>query len=749
MVHSTRKHQLAAPGRPGRMRAVLGFSCSDFSSWQAFVRLMNRPTDPASLAMIRVFYGLLMFLDVVQERGLSTANAKWGNPDECRFPLFNFLQPLALEWMYMLYLCMWISTLLIAGGLWYRASCLAYCVCYWYLFLLDKTSWNNHSYLYGLISILLLITDANRYWSLDGCRNPSIQNSHVPLWNYTLLRSQIFLVYFIAGLKKTDAEWLGGHSMVSLSEHWTFAPFRLMLTEAQTDYFIVHLGGFLLDLTIGFFLFIDVSRPYAVFFCTSFHLMNAQIFQIGMFPWVMIFTQAIFFSNDWPRRWINRLPNWLEQVLPSDTPPQPSPHCLYSKEEVKPEDPTPSSNTHHKKRKFRSSSVGDTKASGDAKMVTDVAMVMRDKPSSLHQLAALGTVMYLLSQCFLPYSHFTTKGYNNWTNGLYGYSWDMMVHSWSTQHIKISFVNKDTGEEGYLDPNAWTSSNRWQWHADMIKQYAQCINRRLRKYNITNLALYFDVWRSLNGRFQQRMYNPKVDLLAADWSPFHDVTWIMPLLTDLSDWRAKLDELENELLLTSNHTECVFVADFPGLYLENYIEEELGNVSLHVLKGNLVVEQENIGNVSLQTGDQVQINPGAFHFVHTVSATPSCYMYLYTNMTLVQLQRNLTEFEAKLADANVTDGAPEDLDAVMEATPDSWRYMDLLMHKNKLQMQKGRGIVDAAGLYWFNKLWQFWNSVYMLGQAVVSITTGVPMRTLLNTTGHVYGAADEVSLPDV
>lgn len=31
------------------------------------------------------------------------------------------------------------------------------------------------------------------------------------------------------------------------------------------------------------------------------------------------------------------------------------------------------------------------------------------------------------------------QGYNNWTNGLYGYSWDMMVHSRSHQHVKSIF----------------------------------------------------------------------------------------------------------------------------------------------------------------------------------------------------------------------------------------------------------------------------------------------------------------------
>ena len=45
------------------------------------------------------------------------------------------------------------------------------------------------------------------------------------------------------------------------------------------------------------------------------------------------------------------------------------------------------------------------------------------------------------------------QGYNSWTQGLYGYSWDMMVHSRSVQHVRITFVDKDTGHRGYLNPD--------------------------------------------------------------------------------------------------------------------------------------------------------------------------------------------------------------------------------------------------------------------------------------------------------
>nr|CAD7447937.1 unnamed protein product [Timema bartmani] len=182
--------------------------------------------DPASLGVVRALFGVLMVLDVVEERGLANADIKWGNPNECRFPLFDVLKPLPLDWMCIIHLIMWAGAFGIMLGFFFKWSCFAFIAPYWYIVLLDKSSWNNHSYLYGLISILLLGTDANRFWSIDGLFGRVRSNSHVPLWNYIVLRFQFFVLYFFAGLKKMDRDWIEGHSLSNLSSHWVFEPFK-------------------------------------------------------------------------------------------------------------------------------------------------------------------------------------------------------------------------------------------------------------------------------------------------------------------------------------------------------------------------------------------------------------------------------------------------------------------------------------------------------------------------------------------
>lgn len=126
-----------------------------------------------------------------------------------------------------------------------------------------------------------------------------------------------------------------------------------------------------------------------------------------------------------------------------------------------------------------------------------------------------------------------------------------------------------------------------------------------------------------------RIFDPRVDVVKADWSPFRPNPWLMPLLVDLSPWRTKFQEIESSL---DNQTEIVFIADFPGctfplifcfaysdmnqltihplsgLHLENFVSEDLGNTSIHMLQGKVIVEVvEEKKNYTLQPNEQINV----------------------------------------------------------------------------------------------------------------------------------------------
>ncbi|CAH1793361.1 unnamed protein product [Owenia fusiformis] len=709
---TAKNHTETKTSQPSWLRNLCGFDISDFTSWNAFVRLLHQPRDPASLAVMRILYGTLMCLDVIMERGLSYADVQWGDPDECRFPLFNFLHPLPLKWMYIVYLTMFTCSLGILLGFMYRICCVGFMLCYWYIFFLDKTSWNNHSYMFGLFAFVLCFMDANRCWSIDGIIWPKMRHSHVPLWNYTILRTQVFMVYFVAGLKKTEFDWVAGYSMVHLSKHWVFEPFRLVLTDDQIDLFVVHIGGFLLDISIGFVLFFDATRIYGFIFGGSFHLMNSQLFSIGMFPWTMIATMPLFCYTDWPRHLVKKLSKGHIDVTAD--PLEQSQHCLYDKEQIKSEEKSAEDN---------GATAGQSRILGPS------------RSGEYHKYMSMFVLFYITTQCILPYSHGITKGYNNWTNGLYGYSWDMMVHSWRNQHIRLTYVDNSNGEVGYLKPDGWTTTKRWSSHGDMLKQYAMCIQEKMTQYDLNNVSLYFDIWRSMNGRFQQRMFDPRVDMVTAQWHPLMDTSYLMPMLADLSDWRGKLKEIEDSLIEKTNDTDVVFVADFPGLYLENYVQPDLGNTSITVLHGEVKVTlvDDNNRNVTLTVNQSMQLPADAYHLVTTVSDTPSCYMYIFVNTTENQYIKNVTKFEDELSegreDFNLT-AALDEAEVEARKTDDqlTLAYCATIREREgfiqKAQKSTLQNIWLATKEFWLKKYFTFTRSIQMTWIAIRSIFNG-------------------------
>lgn len=60
-VEKDKAGQTSEPSQASRMGKLLGFEWTDVSSWGRLVTLLNRPTDPASLAVFRFLFGKSTF----------------------------------------------------------------------------------------------------------------------------------------------------------------------------------------------------------------------------------------------------------------------------------------------------------------------------------------------------------------------------------------------------------------------------------------------------------------------------------------------------------------------------------------------------------------------------------------------------------------------------------------------------------------------------------------------------------------
>jgi len=222
------------------------------------------------------------------------------------------------------------------------------------------------------------------------------------------------------------------------------------------------------------------------------------------------------------------------------------------------------------------------------------------------------------------------------------------MHTWDTVLVSVRVVDNNNNRIHFLDPYAYTKNDRWTKHADMAYQYAHCIkhnlnndllNNKRTQLTSNNLSIYFDVWSSLNGRFQQRVFNSSIDILKANWSPFNTAYWLLPLLTQYTNMRYYIDNITKTI---NNNTDVLFIADYPQLYLENYINKDLINITLTVIQGDVRYKTENgLIDKILHKDDNIEIESGIFHKIYTISKQPSCYMYTYINQTIINNNLNI------------------------------------------------------------------------------------------------------------
>ena len=288
----------------------------------------------------------------------------------------------------------------------------------------------------------------------------------------------------------------------------------------------------------------------------------------------------------------------------------------------------------------------------------------------------------------------------------------MMIHSFRQQHVKITYVDGETGELGYLKPDAFVgrAKSRWTMHPDMLKQYATCIAKNLMENNVKDPKIYFDVWKSMNSRFVQRVYDPRVDVAHYDWHPLETPEYVMPLLSHLGDWRERLKELKKEI--EDQNIDVTFVADYPGLTLENYLAPDLDNTTVELMGGEVFVtlDDQDGKKVPLAIGEKYHLPPGEFHTIHAVGEEPVMYMYIYQNSTEIAIKKQyaaIMEIDSYHANGkelpeNLTDlFTPEEDARLRDYFFKSTREDQLVKQNDKVRAFKKSW--HGMSLYWMDK----------------------------------------------
>ena len=463
------------------------FLKSSFTALRACLSRLFAPVDIASLIYFRIAFGAIMLWEVGRYFNHDWIRHYYIEPTfQFTYYGFDWVQPWPDVGMYLHFWGLAGLALCILLGLWYRLSMALFCLGFTYVFLLDQTRYLNHFYLISLISLLMICAPAHRALSLDVWRKPTLRADTASAWTLWLLRIQIGIVYFYAGLAKINSDWLRGEPMgMWLAERTDFPLMGPLFTEGWMVYLLSY-GGLLFDLLIVPGLLWRRTRLCAFAIAVGFHGMNAILFSIGIFPWFMIAATALFFQPNWPLSW-------------------------------------PFS---HDRQGGKSN------------------LARRKAPCSPLQQVTQGVVVTLLSaycvpQLLIPLRHFLYPGNVSWTEEGHRFAWHMKLRD-KTAYATFIATDPLTQITQSIDPIDYLTPmqvSKMSTRPDMILQFSHYLANEFRQQGHEQIEIRAIVKTSLNGRQPQLLIDPSVNL-AQQPRTLTPSSWIFPLLEPLPTPRS-------------------------------------------------------------------------------------------------------------------------------------------------------------------------------------------------------------------
>jgi len=285
-----------------------------------------------SVAAIRMFFGFIMVLEAYSlfQPSESTAGKIMidtyyaGGEQGIYFPYpgFSWLPMFPKSVISGLVILLGVAGFSMAVGLFYRFAAVTVFLVWGYLFAVEstRTYWMSYYYLELLLAFLLIWMPAER------CLNPfrraqPLGKESIPFWPIALLRAQLVITYFYAGLAKFNRDWLLDAQPVKyfLGQDHVSLPSASATAFIKTDLFayILSYAGALFDLSIGFLLLSRRTRLFGLIMLGVFHGTNHWLLfeDILWFPFLGVATATIFLEPDWPRR----VRQWFAQNLERQT----------------------------------------------------------------------------------------------------------------------------------------------------------------------------------------------------------------------------------------------------------------------------------------------------------------------------------------------------------------------------------------------------------------------------------------------
>ncbi len=440
-------------------------------SWENIrTQLIDQKVSIAPLAMFRVLFGFIMTVSLIRFMVNGWIYEQYILP-KYHFSYYGF------EWVkypgdtgiYLLFSICLIAAIALMLGLKYRLASILFFISFTYIELIDKTNYLNHYYFVSLVAFLLIFLPANKYFALDVVITKE-KLSKVSAWSINSLKLQLAIVYIFAGIAKLNHDWLIEAMPLKL---WLPANAHLpivgqLLQETWVAYLFSWFGA-VYDLFIVAFLLYKPTRNWVYAIVVLFHLFTWVLFPIGMFPWIMILSTLIYFDPTTHTRLISGI-----------------------------------------SQKFNLKSYPVRKAMARTKIVKYALMI------------------FFMIQILFPWRYLLYPGDLFWNEEGYRFSWRVMLME-KAGFLTLKVVDPKTGRSGTVANYEFLTPQQEKMvstQPDMILQYAKFVESYYQDMGIEDPKIFAESYVTLNGRKNQLLIDPNVDL-TEEKDSFRHKPWIL------------------------------------------------------------------------------------------------------------------------------------------------------------------------------------------------------------------------------
>ncbi|MBK9284424.1 MAG: HTTM domain-containing protein [Sphingobacteriaceae bacterium] len=426
----------------------------------------------APLVIFRIAFGILMSASIIRFIYMGWVEKMYILP-KVYFPFFGFewIKPLPALGMYIVFGLLLITALFILIGFLYRISTISFFLLFTYVELIDKTNYLNHYYFISLISLILIFLPAGKAFSLDN--KVFKRNDIKSTYRYFIFlpQLQMFTLYFFAGVAKINYDWLieAQPLKIWLPAYSHFPFIGSLLEKTWIAYFFCWFGC-IYDLCIGFLLFNKRTVYFAYFLVIVFHMATSLLFNIGMFPYIMMTITIIFFKE----KFHIAILNFLEKI-------------------------------------------------------TNYSTTNRiEKNNSLHPIIKYAFIVFFVVQFLMPFRYALYDGKLFWTEQGYRFSWRVMLME--KAGTAFFFVeDKKSGKRIEIDNKdylTYMQEKMVSTQPDMMIDYAKFLKEEYNKKGLSDIQVKVQSYVTLNGSGTREFIDPTVDLSLETNNIFKNKNWI-------------------------------------------------------------------------------------------------------------------------------------------------------------------------------------------------------------------------------